>query len=281
MRLKWWLLVCFLWTAVAADAMVASDVWLMGHPLAHAPAVGCSARTSLHPPALLTPLRRPRYRIGPGQPLPPQDTLQRDSQLVDVRFRFQDGVYSQVGDLCNNQPRIAFKHLGGQIVLQEAAYLLKVENLYPIGRPDMPLPLDSVAAIAVNGLPYIKVRTDTVHGFTVFAGLRVKGRLSYFSYTENTQDTVVIKAYNPVTKRPFRQKPIVRQQQAQVETIVNITTGQRWPFTVPGLLAAIADDTALVKTLTQLPPQEARTRLEKTLLIYDDRHPLRLPVGEW
>lgn len=202
------------------------------------------------------------------------NAVQPDSQLVDVNFQFRDGVYRELADLSRNQPQIAFKHLGGQIVLQEAAYLLKVENLYPIGRPDLPLPLDSITAIAVNGLPYIKVRTDTIHGFTVFAGLRVKGRLSYYSYLENVPDTVIIKAYNPVTKRPFRQKPIVRQQPQQMETIINITTGETWPFDVPGFLRAIADDPALVKTLAQLPPQEARGRLEKSLLIYDDRHPL-------
>lgn len=201
-----------------------------------------------------------------------------DSLLVDVNFRFTDGLYANAEALRTNQPSVAFKVLAGNLVLQEEEYLMKVESLFPKGRPDLPIELQEVDFICVNGLPYIRAYVDTARNFTVYAGLRVRGRLCYFAYEQNQPDTVLIKAYNPMTGRPFRQQNVIREKPRLTERILVLATGEISPYDRMNMIRLMADDTALTKTIESLTIQEAEERLQRTLLIYDDRHPIYLPA---
>lgn len=201
-----------------------------------------------------------------------------DSLLVDVNFRFTDGLYADAEALRTNQPSVAFKVLAGNLVLQEEEYLLKVESLYPKGRADLPIDLQQVSFICVNGLPYIRAYVDTTRNFTVYAGLRVRGRLCYFAYEQNQPDTVLIKAYNPMTGRPFRQQNVIREKPHLTERILVLATGEISPYDRVNMIRLMADDKALTKTIESLSIQEAEERLQRTLLIYDDRHPIYLPA---
>ena len=201
-----------------------------------------------------------------------------DSLLVDVNFRFTDGLYADAAALRTNQPSVAFKVLAGNLVLQEEEYLLKVESLYPKGRADLPIELQEVDFICVNGLPYIRAYVDTTRHFTVYAGLRVRGRLCYFAYEQNQPDTVLIKAYNPLTGKPFRQQNLIREKPQLTERILVLATGEISPYDRVNMIRLMADDKALTKTIESLSVQEAEERLQRTLLIYDDRHPIYLPA---
>jgi hypothetical protein len=202
---------------------------------------------------------------------------QADSVLLDKAYRFVDGAYGSWADLLENRPTYSLARLDGSLVLQAQEYTLKVERLHAIGRPDLPFDLQDLPVICLNGLPYVRTYFDSVRQFTVYAGLRVRGRLSYFAYELPVQDTVLIQAYNPYNGRPFRQQHVVKPGVALQEYLLNLTTGEVWPYTLPNLLTAIADDPALVKSLAQRSPEEARERMQKVILIYDDRHPLYLP----
>jgi hypothetical protein len=205
-------------------------------------------------------------------------TTTADSLLVDVNFRFTDGLYANAEALRTNQPSVAFKILAGNLVLQEEEYLLKVESLFPKGRPDLPIELQKVDFICVNGLPYIRAYVDTLRNFTVYAGLRVRGRLCYYAYEQNHPDTVLIKAYNPLTGRPFRQQNVIRDKPRLTERILVLATGEISPYDRKNMIRLMADDVALTKTMESLTIQEADDRLQRTLLIYDDRHPIYLPA---
>lgn len=200
-----------------------------------------------------------------------------DTLPVDRNFRFTDGLYADIVQLRTNRPSISFKHLAGNLVLQEEEHLLKVENLHPQGRSDLPIPLEDVDFICVNGLPYIKAYIDTARQFTVYAGLRVRGRLCYFAYTQNLADTVLIKAYNPLNGRPFRQQNVIRDKKELVEKVLNLATAEIADFNLENLLYFFADDKKLIRTLEGLSENEANERLQRCLLIYDDRNPIYLP----
>lgn len=205
---------------------------------------------------------------------------QSDSALVDVNFLFTDGLYANVEQLRSNRPEVRFNILAGNLIVQEEDFLLKVENLYPQGRPDMPLPLDRVDFMVVNGLPYIRAYQDEKRSFTVYSGLRVRGKLCYFAYSQNQADTILIKAYNPVNGIPFRQQNVVRDREELVERVLDITNGEVVEYNLDNLLVLFEEDPALVKSLTSLSPEEAQKRLQRCLLIYDDRHPIYLPKPE-
>jgi hypothetical protein len=204
---------------------------------------------------------------------------QQDSVLLDKAFRFVDGAYASWDALLRNSPTYSLARLDGSLVLQAEAYLLKVERLHPKGRPDLPFDLSELPLICLNGLPYVRAAYDTARQFTVYAGLRVRGRLSYFAYELPVKDTVLIQAYNPYNGRPFRQQEMVKPGVELQEYLLDLTTGQIWQYTLPNLLEAIADDPALVESMVQRTPAEARERMQRVILIYDDRHPLYLPRG--
>ena len=69
---------------------------------------------------------------------------QVDSALVDVNFRFTDGLYKNVEQLRTNRPESRFSVLAGNLLLQEEDYLLKVDKLYPKGRADLPIALEEI-----------------------------------------------------------------------------------------------------------------------------------------
>lgn len=201
-----------------------------------------------------------------------------DSVLVDVNFRFTDGLYTNAEALRTNQPNLTFSTLAGNLVVQEEEYILKVENLYPKGRPDLPVVLQKIDFICLNGLAYTRAYVDTVRNFTVYAGLRVRGRLCYFAYEQNQPDTVLIKAYNPMTGIPFRQQNVIREKPMLTERVLALATGETSPFDRVNLMRLMANDPALTKSLKSLSVEEAEKRLQRTLLIYDDRHPIYLPA---
>lgn len=205
---------------------------------------------------------------------------QVDKSLLDVNFKFTNGLYEDTDRLLTNRPNTSFEVLAGNLVVQEDNYLVKVDALYPKGRPDLPLDLEEVGFIVVNGLPYIKAYQDSARQFTVYSGLRVRGKLSYFAFAQNQPDTILIKAYNPLNGRPFRQQNVVREREELVEKVLNLTTGEVVDYNLENLLNLFAEDPALTKSLTSLSPAEAEERLQRCILIFDDRHPIYLPVAE-
>jgi hypothetical protein len=199
-------------------------------------------------------------------------------QAVDVNYQFVDGVYTSIEALKTNVPSFSLANISGSLVLQEEEYLLKVEELYPRGRADLLLELQKFKVICVNGLPYVQAFVEEERNYTVYAGLRVRGRLCYYSYEQNYRDTVLIRAYNPVTGRPFRQQNIVRDQAQLHEKVMDLSTGIVYDFNLENMLTLLASDKPLVGSLIKLSPAEAYARLQKCLLIFDDRHPFYLPV---
>lgn len=203
---------------------------------------------------------------------------QEDSLPVNRDFLFTDGLYADLTDLQQNMPSRTLLGIDGQMVLQQEDYSLKVEQLYPKGRPELAIDLNTISAIVIKGIPYLRVQQDTVLGFTEFSGLRVRGRLSYFTYEHNGQDSVLIKAYNPQTGRPFRQQKVVRPKKETRELVLNLATAEILDFTPENMELLMADDEQLLQTLQSLEEDEVESRLHRLLLIYDDRHPLLLPA---
>lgn len=201
-----------------------------------------------------------------------------DTLLVNKDFRFTDGLYHNIDQLQANQPAYEIGRLDGRLVLQEEAYLLKIEHLYPLGHPTQRFDLTGFPIIVLKGIPYIRARQDEGRQFTVYAGLRVRGRLCYYAYEEPGLDTMLMKAYNPLTGKPFRQKEVVRETSQLQEYLLDLHTGEVLQYNLDNLLTAMANDEALCNTLSTLPIQEAENRMQKALLIYDDRNPIYLPA---
>jgi len=200
-----------------------------------------------------------------------------DSLPLDKDFQFTNGLYTDVAELRTNRPKVLLETLGGSLVFMENSVLLKIEELHPKGYPNSTYDLNTIEVIVYQGLPFFRIDQDSTRGFTVYAGLRVRGRLSYFSYEQSYTDSVLISAYNPATGKPFRQQKMARDQVTQMRKVVNLATGERCDFELDNMYHLLADDPSLIKTLRAMPLEEARQKIERFLLIYDDRNPLYLP----
>jgi hypothetical protein len=203
---------------------------------------------------------------------------QRDSLPLNRDFRFADGLYLSFEALRNNQPDLRTEVLDGRMVALPEEYSLKVERLFPKGRPDIAIPHGQMYALVFDGIPYRLTHTDTLRGYSEFSGLRVRGQLSYFEFDTLLVEERLITAYVPQTGRPFRQGVIQRESPATVQRVLDFASGEEWPLTRERLLARTQNDPALKQAIETLPEDAGLDMLYRCLLIYDDRHPLYLPA---
>ena len=82
--------------------------------------------------------------------------------------------------------------------------------------------------------------------------------------------------YNPFTQRPYRTAVLEREIPVVKEKILRFETGVVADFTYNNVLEWIQDEPELVHALRSLGAKQAEKGLFKTLLLYDDRHEVRL-----
>lgn len=204
---------------------------------------------------------------------------QADSARLEAAFRFQDGVYAGREQLLANRPAHTWDSLNVRLAANPEKYRAQAEYLrhkrtgHDLGRGE-------VWGIVIDGLPYILLEEEQSNGAMAFAGLRVRGRICYYRFEEDRVREVEITAYNPLTGKPFRKAAVQRPETVEVERIFDLATGQAGPLDLPTVRQLIAGDAQLLRSLEEQEGPVDRERLYKIVLIYDDRNPLWLPVGE-
>ncbi|HKK78084.1 MAG TPA: hypothetical protein VJ933_00590 [Phaeodactylibacter sp.] len=204
-------------------------------------------------------------------------SAQVDSLPLDADFVFQDGVYLTLQQLHQNQPAYEWKEVEARLAANRDRYFAQMEYIKPRGLAA--IPVTDVYAFVLKGLPYIRVE-DTVDNekAATFAGLRVRGKLCYYTYERREPKTVEMAAYNPLTGKPFRKGRVKREETIVIEHVLDFATGQRVPLSREHLKALMADDPEMVRAVAELPEEGLGEKLYKCVLIYDDRNPIRLPV---
>ncbi len=198
---------------------------------------------------------------------------QSDSILLDNTLKFKDGIYLSFASFRSNQPDYAWEELGGRLVFNPDAYSAQVEFLsLEEGRP---VAMDSIWGLCFEGLPYVLVKSkSTESNAWFFAGLRVRGRISYFEYEMEEEQVVEITAYNPLTGRAFRKGQVSKTLTVVNKYMLRMLDGEIAVFNKANLMEWVKDDEQMYETVNALTKEEASTRLYKCLLIYDDRNPI-------
>ena len=206
-------------------------------------------------------------------------TAQPDSVQVNRDFQFEDGVYQTFEELQANSPSLSWDEVDAQLVASHQTFMAQAEY---IRRKDGGyLLLDSIWGICLKGTPFIRLPgTATNKQAVSFAGLRVRGRICYYTYEVEKTEMIEIAAYNPLTGRPFRKGSIPRKVSAVQEKILHFEDGRRSTFSQEGFLEWIEDDQQLWRTVADLSDEEVQEKLYKCLLIYDDRNPAYVPGRE-
>lgn len=199
---------------------------------------------------------------------------QQDSVLLSKNFKFRDGIYLSFEDFKKNRPVYSWTIIEASMASNPQTFLAKVEYLkIDNGISNQDLELDEVWGFSLGGIPYLRLNKEEENqGFAVFTGLRVRGKICYFSYEGEFTKMVEISAFNPLTGRPFRTAKLPRKEKVLFEKMLNFSKGTIADFTVENFLDWIKEDKPLWTTIKELPPEEAKEKLFKSLLIYLDRN---------
>ncbi len=204
----------------------------------------------------------------------------QDTTLLTKNYRFTNGIYFNLNQLKSDQPAYPMSNLVVHFFTNPQTSLTQIDSVFLKGTKQ-PIPLDSIWAICLDGVPSIKVPSNEINReLPNFAALKLRGKICYYTYPDYRTKKVRVAAYNPVTGRPFRQGFVEREQEVFIEKIMHFQTGEVLDFTVENLLNWIQDDPLLVETLTELPKEEQHEKLFKCLLIYVDRNPAYLMMND-
>ena len=204
---------------------------------------------------------------------------QPDSVQVTRNFQFEDGIYLTFEELQANRPSLSWEDVDAQLVASQQTFMAQV--VYIRKKDGGQLLLDSIWGICLKGTPFVRLPdTAQEQQAMMFSGLRVRGRIGYFTYEVEKTEMVEMAAYNPLTGRPFRKGAIPRKVAAVQEQILHFEDGRRNPFSREGFLEWIEDDQQLWRTVADLSDEEVQEKLYKCLLIYNDRNPVYVPARE-
>lgn len=204
----------------------------------------------------------------------------QDSVLLTKNFRFAEGVYFNMAQLQANSPAHGLETLDMRYFTNPQTSLTQVDGIVFI-KSKQPLPLDSIWAICLDGVPSIRVPGDEIsRELPNFAALKLRGKICYFTYPDYRSKKVWVSAYNPLTGRPFRKGAVEREEEVYVEKMLHFLTGEVSDFNPENLLTWIQDDPLLVETVKELPREEQQEKLFKALLIYVDRNAAFLMVND-
>ncbi len=201
-------------------------------------------------------------------------SAQADSLRLSKNYQFKDGIYLTFDDFKRNQPSYSWDSLRVSIFSNPQTFLAQVEYVEAtqadgIERVD----LDAIWGFSLGGIPYIRLpRGATQKTLPIFAGLRLRGKICYYSYETEEQVMLRMPVYNPLTGRPFQVGQVERTRKVKNEWMLNFENGEIAKFTVNNFREWIKDDQQLLRTIADLTEAEAQEKLFQCLLIYVDRN---------
>jgi len=196
-------------------------------------------------------------------------------EVFNADFRFPEGVYLSHASLLANEPDLKWEAIDGEMVQLPEDYRVQIADY---GYKDVRINADIIPyAISLDGVPYLFVKENDERGYHEFAGLRVQGALSTIRYDTTITTRRLMKAFNPANGQPFRQAYVEREKTVPLYRILHLRSGALFPFDHPTLLRLCAQDEELVTALKAIDPKDEKMLL-RALKLFDDRHPLSLPL---
>lgn len=195
---------------------------------------------------------------------------------VTPTFRFEDGVYLSYADFQRNEPTFSWEEVEAEMVINPQTLIGQVEDIRPKNTSDS-LDLEEIWGFSRDGLPYVRIPQDSIDKpLTSFAGIRLAGKICYYSYENRVEKEYEFAAYNPLNGRPFRKATVSRSETVFVEKVFRFAEGTSRTFSRQTLEQWMSDDPQLLQVLTGLDQQdkEYAEKLFRLLMSYNRRHPV-------
>ncbi len=199
-----------------------------------------------------------------------------DSVLITKNFKFKDGVYLNFEDFQRNKP-ISWDSLKADLYSNPQTCMAQLTSLEYKNKSEAINP-HTIWGVCLGGIPFIRLDSGEVKKpIPTFSCLNVRGKICQFSFSTIRETDVFMPVYNPATGRIMKGTYVKRDKTTEHSRLLHFQTGEIVPFTISHFKKWISDDSGLVNSLNDLNNQEAREKLFKCLLIYDDRHPVYIP----
>ncbi len=193
----------------------------------------------------------------------------QEQEVMTKNYLFEDGIYLSFEDFKNNKPVYKWSEVSVNLFQNPLTFTAKSEKIFYIVAADKNL--ENVWGFSIDGVPYINLNLEN-EVLERFAGMRVRGKICYFTYDEEQPKTAAISAYNPLTKAPFRTAEVSVTETVRNEMMLRLEDGMIEYFKVENFKHWIKDDVQLMASLTNLKEEEVSEKLFKCLLIYNDRN---------
>ncbi len=196
--------------------------------------------------------------------------------VVTKNFKFEDGIYASFDNFQKNKPNFKWQEVETSLATNPSSLMTYIEYLRL--KPALEsIELDSIWGIVIDGIPFIRLNNaDRIRNFSIFSGLVLRGRYCYFQFDTLTEKKIPITAYVPETGQPFVTKDVTQKQRIILEKLLDFETGSIYDFTLPNFKSLIENDAELLTSVQDLTQREAKEKLFKCLLIFNDRHPVFL-----
>lgn len=202
---------------------------------------------------------------------------QRDTVYLSKNFKFHDGIFFTFEEFKNNTPTYEWDDVEVGIYSNPQNFIAQIHFLKvkKEGEEELQIvDLNEVWGISLDGIPYLRLRAEESNKkeLTVFAGLKLRGKICYYEYEEFVMKKIPMSAYNPNTGKPFRTMAVERKVKVIHKNMLHFQTGETAVFSIENFKKWIFDDKKLLKSVEDLTPNQVDEKLFKCLLIYDDRN---------
>lgn len=199
----------------------------------------------------------------------------QDTIALTNDFKFNDGVYLTIEDLKANQPNHTWSEIQASAHINREKQIVRLEYLNIVDSNAMvikDLSYNNIWGICVEGVPYIRIN-DTIKNLVQFVALRTRGQYCYFQYDSYEFRDVPMTIYDPETGHPIWEQSIENKEPITVHKILNFSNGTMTTLNLNTFKNWVKNDVQLTNTINGMTEAEAKAKLYKMLLIYNDRHP--------
>jgi hypothetical protein len=194
---------------------------------------------------------------------------------VTPTFRFQNGIYLTLEEFQYNKPALVWTDFEKRSNTNPQSLITQVDFIKNKETEEY-IDLDKIWGICIEGLPFIRIPKDSINKeLATFAGLRVAGNISYYSYENRVEKEYDFAAYNPFNGQPFRKATVSRSVNVFKEKIFSFEQGNMLNFERNTLHQLMEGDPQLQQVLKGLNIKEEnyKEQLFQLLMSYNRRHP--------
>ncbi|MEM7103192.1 MAG: hypothetical protein AAF502_08690 [Bacteroidota bacterium] len=209
-------------------------------------------------------------------------TLQLFAQKpVNKEFYFTNGVYLTYEDFKNDLPALSWNVLDAEAHIDGNEHLVRFSEILMLD-DQTPVDIESIWGVSIEGKPYLNINKvkgkerlrSSGEDPVLFVRLQAIGNLCYFFYEAYVSEKVAMHVYDPRTGVRLRTGVVENMKPIAIKKILKFETGEVIDYNLSNFKKLIKSDEALYNTLIELSDTEARSKMYKSLFIFNERNPV-------